>query len=217
MVGVAAGGDRSGSVELNGARQRNSVRGNSGGSDSGGDRDRRGRFRGMKLEPHFGVFQFLVLQRSGVFRGRQYQGPCWTEVRKLLVYGVIGPRADLDAFGEIDVISPNPDLADLRAASRPTRVSSCKYSTTPWRIRTSRLVIQFRRLIAEGGLGSNGRIVGVVRDAITHFPLPNSVVAVYRDGDLIDSLLTDTEGQFQVAAIPGAVYRFRSPGRATCR
>jgi hypothetical protein len=38
--------------------------------------------------------------------------------------------------------------------------------------------------------------------------LPNAVVAVYRDGNLIDSLVTDNGGQFSLPALVGAVYKF---------
>lgn len=127
---------------------------------------------------------------------------------KLLLYGVIGPRADIDAFGEINVDLLRTPIwqifgglegnAGIHLQIFGHNIADVEFP----------LIIQLRRLIAEGGVTGNGRIVGVVRDAITLQALPNAVVAVFRDGNLIDSLVTDSGGQFSLPALIGAVYKF---------
>jgi Carboxypeptidase regulatory-like domain len=127
---------------------------------------------------------------------------------KLLLYGVVGPRAEIDAFGEIDVDifrTPLWRIFGGLEANAGVRLQIFDHTIADQEFP---LVIQFRRLIGEGGVAGNGHIIGSVRDAITQQPLPNSVVAVYRDGDLIDSLLTNSSGQFSLPAVVGAVYRF---------
>jgi len=127
---------------------------------------------------------------------------------KLLLYGVVGPRVDIDAFGEINIDLLRTPIwqifgglegnAGIHLQIFGHNIADVEFP----------LIIQLRRLIAEGGVTGNGRIVGVVRDAITRQPLPNAVVAVSRDGNLIDSLVTDTGGQFSLPALVGAVYKF---------
>jgi len=127
---------------------------------------------------------------------------------KLLLYGVVGPRADIGAFGEIDVDilrTPIWKIFGGLEANAGVRLQIFDHTIADQEFP---LIIQFRRLLAEGGVAGNGVITGSVRDAITRQPLPNSIVAVHRDGDLIDSLLTNGSGQFSLPAIVGAVYRF---------
>jgi hypothetical protein len=127
---------------------------------------------------------------------------------KLLLYGVIGPRADIDAFGEIDVdIFRTPIWQIFGGLEGSAGIHLQILDHTIADIEFP-LIIQFRQLIAEGGTTGNGQIVGVVRDAITLQPLSNAVVAVFRDGSLIDSLVTDANGRFSLPALIGAVYKF---------
>ena len=135
---------------------------------------------------------------------------------KLLLYGVVGPRADIGAFGELDVDilrTPIWKIFGGLEANAGIRLQIFDHTIADQEFP---LIIQFRRLLAEGGVAGNGVITGSVRDAITRQPLPNSIVAVHRDGDLIDSLLTNGAGQFSLSAIVGAVYRFRSLIRDIC-
>lgn len=127
---------------------------------------------------------------------------------KLLLYGVIGPRADIDGFGEISVdLFRTPIWQIFGGLEGNAGIHLQIFDHTIADVEFP-LIIQFRRLIAEGGVAGNGRIVGVVRDAITRQALSNAVVAVFRDDSLIDSLLTDIGGQFSVPAVVGAVYKF---------
>jgi hypothetical protein len=127
---------------------------------------------------------------------------------KLLLYGVIGPRADIDGFGEINVdIFRTPIWQIFGGLEGNAGIHLQIFDHTIADVEFP-LIIQYRRLIAEGGVAGNGRIVGVVRDALTRQPLPNAVVAVFRDDSLIDSLLTDIGGQFSLPALVGAVYKF---------
>jgi len=128
---------------------------------------------------------------------------------KLLLYGVIGPRTDINGFGEIDIdLFRTPIWQIFGGLEGNAGIHLQIFDHTIADVEFP-LIIQLRRLIAEGGIGGqNGRIEGVVRDAITRQPLANAVVAVFRDGDLIDSLLTDTGGEFGLPALVGAVYKF---------
>jgi len=127
---------------------------------------------------------------------------------KLLLYGVIGPRADINGFGEIDIdLFRTPIWQIFGGLEGNAGIHLQIFDHTIADVEFP-LIIQLRRLIAEGGVAGNGRIVGVVRDAITRQPLPNAVVAVFRDDSLIDSLLTDTDGEFSLPALVGAVYKF---------
>lgn len=128
---------------------------------------------------------------------------------KLLLYGVIGPRADIDAFGELDVDLLRTPLWQIFGGLEGNAGVHLEIFGHNIADVEFPLIIQFRRLIAEGGITGNGRIVGVVRDAITGQALPNAVVAVSRDGNLIDSLVTDSGGQFSLPALVGAVYKFK--------
>jgi hypothetical protein len=127
---------------------------------------------------------------------------------KLLLYGVVGPRADIGAFGEIDIDILRTPIWKIFGGLEANAGVLLQILDHTIADQEFPLVIQFRRLLAEGGVASNGVIKGSVRDAITRAPLPNSIVAVHRDGDLIDSLLTDGSGQFSLPAVVGAVYRF---------
>ena len=127
---------------------------------------------------------------------------------KLLLYGVIGPRADIDGFGEIDIdLFRTPIWQIFGGLEGNAGIHLQVFDHTIADVEFP-LIIQLRRLIAEGGVAGNGRIVGVVRDAVTRQPLANAVVAVFRDESLIDSLITETDGQFSVPALVGAVYKF---------
>ena len=127
---------------------------------------------------------------------------------KLLLYGVVGPRVDIDAFGEINIDLLRTPVWQIFGGLEGNAGIHLQIFGHNLADVEFPLIIQLRRLIAEGGVTGNGRIVGVVRDAITRQSLPNAVVAVYRDGSLIDSLVTDTGGQFSLPALVGAVYKF---------
>jgi len=128
---------------------------------------------------------------------------------KLLLYGVIGPRTDINGFGEIDISLFRTPIWQIFGGLEGNAGIHLQILDHTIADVEFPLIIQLRRLIAEGGVGGgNGRIVGVVRDAITRQPLANAVVAVFRDGNLIDSVLTDTGGDFGLPALVGAVYRF---------
>lgn len=103
---------------------------------------------------------------------------------KLLLYGVIGPRTDINGFGEIDISLFRTPIWQIFGGLEGNAGIHLQILDHTIADVEFPLIIQLRRLIAEGGVGGgNGRIVGVVRDAITRQPLANAVVAVFRDGN----------------------------------
>jgi hypothetical protein len=126
---------------------------------------------------------------------------------KLLLYGVVGPRADLTAYAEFDADIFRTPIWQLWGGLEASAGITLQIFDHTLADVDFPFVIQQRILLAEGGVAANGQIVGVVRDAVTTQVLPNATITVFRDDELIDSLLTNASGQFAIPAIAGAVYR----------
>lgn len=128
---------------------------------------------------------------------------------KLLLYGIVGPRADLTAFLEFDADLFRTPIWQLWAGLEASAGITLQIFDHTLADREFPFVIQQRILLAEGGVAANGEIVGLVRDAVSNQALANASIAVFREGELIDNLLTNSSGQFRIPAIAGAVYKLQ--------
>lgn len=127
---------------------------------------------------------------------------------KLLVYGVVGPKAELSTFGELDVDIPrNPDWQIFGGLEGSSGINFGVFDQAISDVDFP-FLIQYGILIAQGNFRGEGRIVGSVRDAVTEQALPDSVINVYRNNNLEDTVLTDSTGKFEIEALTEAVYRF---------
>jgi hypothetical protein len=127
---------------------------------------------------------------------------------QVLIFGVAGPRVDVAAFGELDIDLLSTPVWQVFGGLEASVGVLVKIVDRTLADVEFPGVIQYRRLLGEGGVGSNARIVGAVRDAITRQPLASAFVSIYRDGDLVGSVLTTASGEFSIPALPGAVYAF---------
>ncbi|MEO8572472.1 MAG: carboxypeptidase regulatory-like domain-containing protein [Pyrinomonadaceae bacterium] len=126
---------------------------------------------------------------------------------ELLLYGVVGPHADLTAYVEFDADLFRTPIWQLYGGLEASAGVSLEIFDHTIADHEFPLLIQQRILLAEGGIASDGEIVGVVKDAVSNQTLPNATINVFRDGDLIDTILTNASGGFTIPALTGAVYK----------
>ncbi|MGD9562924.1 MAG: carboxypeptidase regulatory-like domain-containing protein [Pyrinomonadaceae bacterium] len=126
---------------------------------------------------------------------------------KLLLYGVVGPRADFGVYGELEVDPFDTPVWQLFGGVEANAGIRMEIFDETIADQQFPFLLQYRILLAEGG-ANTGTIVGSVRDAVTNQPLPNSIVAVYEDGNLDDTILTNSAGLFEIEANSAASYRF---------
>lgn len=116
----------------------------------------------------------------------------------LMLYGVVGPYAYLSLFGDLNVeVFPEPK-ASLYAGIRLQGGVYIKILSHTLLDQHFPEILGIREKVWEQtNLG--GKVSGIVRDAITNAPLSGCDISAYKDGDLTNSITTNSDGTYELS------------------
>ncbi len=146
------------------------------------------------------LFNPPQLTATGLIKG--YAGP----ELNILLYGFVGPYADLMAYLELDAdISGNPWWELYGGASVGVGVKASAFGGDLFNVYYPD-VIEYKILLAQADVQSDGELRGIVKDAITNSPIQGVVIAIEKNQNPVTSSSTLSTGEFSINMPSGDGY-----------